>query len=235
MRKFINFRMNKRGAGRRAWWGAGRGAGVARGAGRGAGVARAWRGARLGARNPASPYISVSFAPSPTRFFAPSPRRLGARNPAGPYISVPFAPSPTRFFARGRRRLGARNPASPYISVPFAPSPPHFFTRGRAGVVPHRSLSLAIPCSFVLRHHVSEHRRKVMHQDFRLRASLFPYYIFKGKELTTNTTRPPFVVNSNHLPVPLAPTCIRHHKKLTTDSRIRKVCRQSNFFFMFLL
>ena len=46
---------------------------------------------------------------------------------------------------------------------------------------------------------------------------------------------PPFVVNSNHLPVPLAPTCIRHHKKLTTDSRIRKVCRQSNFFFMFLL
>ena len=29
MRKFINFRMSKRGAGRRAWWGAGRGAGVA--------------------------------------------------------------------------------------------------------------------------------------------------------------------------------------------------------------
>ena len=110
-----------------------------------------------------------------------------------------------------------------------------FFRPWPAGVVPHRSLSLAIPCSFVLRHHVSEHRRKVMHQDFRLRASLFPYYIFKGKELTTNTTRPPFVVNSNHLPVPLAPTCIRHHKKLTTDSRIRKVCRQSNFFFMFLL
>ena len=41
MRKFINFRMSKRGAGRRAWWGAGRGAGVARGAGRGAGVAGA--------------------------------------------------------------------------------------------------------------------------------------------------------------------------------------------------
>ena len=69
----------------------------------------------------------------------------------------------------------------------------------------------------------------------RLRASLFPYYIFKRKELTTNTTRPPFVVNSNHLPVPLAPTCIRHHKKMTTDSCIRKVCRQSSFFFMFLL
>ena len=67
MRKFINFRMNKRGAGRRAWWGAGRGAGVARGAG------RAWCGRgrrRLGARNPAGPCSSVPFAPSPPRFFA---------------------------------------------------------------------------------------------------------------------------------------------------------------------
>ena len=119
---------------------------------------------RLGARNPASPCSSVPFAPSPPRFFARGRRRLGARNPAGPYISIPFALSPTRFFARGRRRLGARNPASPYISVPFAPIPPHFFTRGRAGVVPHRSLSLAIPSSFVLGHHVLEHRRKVMHE-----------------------------------------------------------------------
>ena len=73
--------------------------------------------------------------------------QLGARKPAGPCSSVSFAPSPPRFFARGRRRLGARNPAGPCFSVPFAPSLAHFFTRGRAGVVPHRSLSL-VPSSW---------------------------------------------------------------------------------------
>ena len=178
MRKFINFRMNGRGAGRGGRGGA-------------PGVVRAWcRGDLVHEIPPVlvppfplhqvlrlrpwpaptwctksrRPCSSVSFAPSPPRFFARGRRRLGARNPASPYISVPFAPSPARFFARGRRRLGARNPASPYISVPFAPIPPHFFTRGRAGVVPHRSLSLAIPSSFVLGHHVLEHRRKVMHE-----------------------------------------------------------------------
>ena len=77
------------------------------------GVVRAWRGARLGARNPASPCSSV-----------------------------PFAPSPPRFFAHGRRRLGARKPAGPYISVPFAPSPTRFFAHARLGVVPHRPLAL---------------------------------------------------------------------------------------------
>ena len=150
-----------------------------RGGGRGMGVA--W--GRLGARNPAGPCSSVSFAPSPPRFFArgrrqlgalkpvgpcssvsfaPSPprffargrRRLGARNPAGPYISVPFAPSPTRFFARGRRRLGARKPAGLCSSVPFAPSPPAFFRPWPGG---RGTSPLASPCFFVLRHHVPEH------------------------------------------------------------------------------
>ena len=51
---------------------------------------------------------------------------------------------------------------------------------------------LTNPCFFVLGHHVPERRRKVMHQDFRLRASLFLNCIFIRKELTTNTTRPSF-------------------------------------------
>ena len=174
---------------------------------------RAWRaGGATWCTKTRYPLFLRSLCTKSRAFLRPWPAPTWCTKSCRPCSSVSFAPSPPRFFARGRRRLGARNPASPCSSVSFAPSPPRFFARGRAGVVPHRSLSLAIPCSFVLRYHVSEHRRKVMHQDFRLRASLFPYYIFKGKELTTNTTRPPFVVNSNHLPVPLAPTCIRHQK-----------------------
>ena len=167
-------------------------------------------------------------------------------------------PRAQQSFPPGRR--GASPPASPCFFVLRHHVPEHSSRSRQAVVVPHCPLALvssswgttssgtaAVPagrawcppptssCFFVLGHHVPERRRKVMHQDFRLRASLFPYYIFKGKELTTNTTRPPFVVNSNHLPVPLAPTCIRHHKKLTTDSRIRKVCRQSNYLSIFLL
>jgi|GEM_PF-3112683 len=129
--------------------------------GRGAGVA--W--GRLGARNPASPCSSVSFAPSPARFFARGRRQLGALNPADPYSSVPFAPSPARFFARGRRRLGALKPASPYISVPFAPSPARFFARGRrrlgarnpAGLYISVSFAPSPPRFFILGHHVPEH------------------------------------------------------------------------------
>ena len=97
------------------------------------------------------------------------------------------------------------------------------------------ALPPASPCFSVLGHHVpgAQTKSDARKAPTRLRASLFLHYIFKRKELTTNTTRPPFVVNSNHLPVPLAPTCIRHHKKLTTDSRIRKICRQSNYFSIF--
>ena len=130
------------------------------GAGRGRDGAGVVQG-RLGARNPAGPYISVPFAPSPARFFARGRRRLGARNPAGPCSSVSFAPSPPRFFARGRCRLGARNPAGPYISVPFAPSPARFFARAQAGVVPHRPLALV---SLSWGTTSPEHRRKVMHE-----------------------------------------------------------------------
>ena len=116
---------------------------------------------RLGARNPAGPCSFVSFAPSPPRFFARGRRRLGALKPASPCSSVPFAPSPPRFFARGRCRLGARNPAGPYISVPFAPSPARFFARAQAGVVPHRPLALV---SLSWGTTSPEHRRKVMHE-----------------------------------------------------------------------
>ena len=149
MRKFINFRMNGRGAGR---------------GGRGGppGVVRAWCRGDLVHEIP--PVLVPPFPLHQVLRLRPWPAPTWCTKSRRPCSSVSFAPSPPRFFARGRRRLGARNPASPYISVPFAPIPPHFFTRGRAGVVPHRSLSLAIPSSFVLGHHVLEHRRKVMHE-----------------------------------------------------------------------
>ena len=153
----------------------------------------------------------------------------------------PGAPRPRaqKPFPPGGR--GASPLASPCFFVLGHRVPEHSSLSRPAGVVPHRSLTI-VSSSWGTTS--PEHRRKVMHEQTksdarkpptRLRASLFPYYIFKRKELTTNTTRPPFVVNSNHLPVPLAPTCIRHHKKMTTDSCIRKVCRQSSFFFIFLL
>ena len=75
--------------------------------------------------------------------------------------------------------------------------------------MPHRSLLFLRPEAPRPRAQTKSDARK---PPTRLRASLFLHHIFKRKELTTNITRPPFVVNSNHLPVPLAPTCIRHHK-----------------------
>ena len=57
------------------------------------------------------------------------------------------------------------------------------------------------------------------------------YYIFKRKELTTNSQIRLFVVNSNHPSLPPALICILCHQKLTTDLRFPAVCRQSNVFF----
>lgn len=57
------------------------------------------------------------------------------------------------------------------------------------------------------------------------------YYIFKRKELTTNSHSRLVVVNSNHPSLPPALICILCHQKLTTDLRFPAVCRQSNVFF----
>ena len=56
------------------------------------------------------------------------------------------------------------------------------------------------------------------------------YYIFKRKELTTNSQICIFVVNSNHPSLPPALICILYTKKLTTALRFPAVCRQSNVF-----
>ena len=114
------------------------------------GVVRAWCGARLGARNPASPYISVSFAPSPPRFFARG--RLGV---------VRAWPAPS-WCTKSRRPLYLRSlcTKSPAFLRPW-PAPtwctktrrplyllslctksPAFFRPWPAGVVPHRPLTL---------------------------------------------------------------------------------------------
>ena len=64
-------------------------------------------------------------------FSASGRRGLGARNPASPCSSVSFAPSLRPVSARARRGLGARIPASPCSSVPFAPSLRFVSPRGR--------------------------------------------------------------------------------------------------------
>ena len=98
----------------------------------GAGLCAAEAGRReLGARFPAKPCSSVSFAPSLRDFSASRRRRFGARFPAKPCSSVSFAPSPGAFSAIGRRRLGARFPAKPCSSVSFAPSSRDFSGTGR--------------------------------------------------------------------------------------------------------
>ena len=84
------------------------------------------RGSGLGARSPANPYYSVSFAPSFILFSLARGSGLGARSPANPYYSVPFAPSFILFSPARGAGLGARSSANPYYSVPFAPSPAHF-------------------------------------------------------------------------------------------------------------
>ena len=89
---------------------------------------------RLGARIPATPCSSVSFAPSLRGFSVRGRRRLGARIPAKPYSSVSFAPSLRGFSVRGRRGLGARIPASPCSSVSFAPSLRGFSVRAADSV-----------------------------------------------------------------------------------------------------
>ena len=100
-------------------------------------------------------------------------------------VSSSWAPRPAGFFARGRRGIGARKPAGPCFSVSFAPSP-------RAQT---KSDARRLPPSCIT----------------------FPPLYFQKERIDDEDSRPPFVVNSNHLLVPLALICIRHHKKLTTE------------------
>ena len=100
----------------------------------------------LGARIPATPCSSISFAPSLRGFSVRGRRGLGARIPAKPCSSVPFAPSLRAFSTPGRRGLGARTPAKPCSSVPFTPSLRAFSAPGRRGL---GAQTPAKPCSFV--------------------------------------------------------------------------------------
>ena len=118
----------------------------------GGGLCAAATGRRgLGARSPAKPCSSVSFAPSPRDFSETGRRRLGARFSAKPCSFVSLAPSPGAFSATGRRGFGARFPAKPCSSVSFAPSPRAFSATGRRGF---GARFPAKPCSFVNGHHV---------------------------------------------------------------------------------
>ena len=137
---------------------------------------------RLGARNPAGPCSSVSFAPSPARFFARGRRQLGARNPAA--LVLPF---PLHQFPRVFSPVAGADLVHEIPRVLISPFPLHQFPRisspvaGRAWCLTARyplflrleaprpraqqrfppggrgASPLAIPCSFVLGHHVLEH------------------------------------------------------------------------------
>ena len=142
-------------------------------------------------------------------------------------VSSSWAPRPAGFFARGRRGIGARKPAGPCFSVSFAPSPVGFFARGRFGIGARKPAGPCFSVSFA-----PSPRAQTKSDARRLPPSCitFPPLYFQKERIDDEDSRPPFVVNSNHLLVPLALICIRHHKKLTTASRFRKVCRQSNSF-----
>ena len=137
MRKFINFRMSKRGAGRRAWWGAGRGAGVARGAGRGAGVA----GADLVHEIP--PALVLPFPLHQIPRVSSSVAGADLVHEIPPALISPFplhqVPRVSSSVAGGR---GASPLASPCFFVLGHHAPEHSSRSRRAGVVPHRSLAL---------------------------------------------------------------------------------------------
>ena len=111
----------------------------------GAGLCAAATGRReFGARIPAKPCSSVSFAPSPKAFSATGRRGFGARFHAKPCSSVSFAPSPRDFSATGRRGFGARFPAKP---CSFVNGHHVFGTKGAAGepdVVLHSPQTLAL-------------------------------------------------------------------------------------------
>ena len=98
----------------------------------------------FGARFPAKPCSSVSFAPSPRDFSETGRRGLGARFLAKPCSFVSLAPSPGAFSATGRRGFGARFPAKP---CSFVNGHHVFGTKGAAGepdVVLHSPQTLAL-------------------------------------------------------------------------------------------
>ena len=100
----------------------------------------------LGAKAPAIPYSSVSFAPSLWPFSELQPFRLGAKTPAKPYSSVSFAPSPRPLSEFQPFGLGAKTPAKPCSSVSFAPSPWPFSELQPLGL---GAKTPAKPCFFI--------------------------------------------------------------------------------------
>ena len=140
MRKFINFRMSKRGAGRRAWWGAGRGAGVARGAGR-----RAWCGRGAG-RDLVHEIPPALISPFPLhqvpRVSSPvAGAVLVHETPPVLVLPLPLHQVP-RVFSPVAGGRGASPLASSCFFVLGHHALEHSSRSRRAGVVPHRSLAL---------------------------------------------------------------------------------------------
>ena len=168
---------------------------------------------RLGARIPAKPCSSVSFAPSPKAFSATGRRGFGARFHAKPCSSVSFTPSPGAFSTNGRRGFGARFPAKPCSSVSFAPSPGAFSETGRRGF---GARFPAKPCSFVNGHHVFGTKGAAGEPDVVLHS---PQTLALSSTGTTS-------LGPKALPASVPISISHRRKELTTEPRGRAFRRQ---------
>ena len=156
MRKFINFRMSKRGAVRRAWWGAGRGAGVA-----GADLVHEIPPALISpfplhqVPRVSSPVAGADLVhENPPALISPFPLHQVPRvsSPVAgadlvheipPALISPFPLHQVpRVFSPVAGGRGASPPANPCFFVLGHHALEHSSRSRRAGVVPHRSLAL---------------------------------------------------------------------------------------------
>ena len=167
----------------------------------------------FGARTPAKPCSSVPFAPIPGAFSANGRRGFGARTPAKPCSSVSLAPSPGAFSAPRRRRLGARIPAKPCSFVSFAPSPGAFSANGRRGF---GARFPAKPCSFVNGHHVFGTKGAAGEPDVVLHP---PQTLALSSTGTTS-------LGSKALPASVPISISHRRKELTMEPRGRAFRRQ---------